>query len=129
MNPRHALALSLASGLLALSFAGAFAQWLQARTRLHSHEQPPWTGLPVPAGATPETLRATGRKLFVQSCAHCHGIDARGDEGPDLHGLNVSDRRIATVVRGGIPHEMPSFAKKHKTEDIAALIAYLRTLE
>jgi len=55
--------------------------------------------------------RAMGRKLFFDNCAHCHAVDARGDEGPELHALDMSDRRIATVVRQGIKGEMPSFAK------------------
>jgi len=75
---------------------------------------------------------ATGRSLFVQSCAHCHGDDARGSgedsDGPDLHGLRISNARIATVVHHGIRGEMPSFSKKLSPEETAELIAYLRTL-
>ena len=37
---------------------------------------------------------AQGRHLFLMNCAHCHGDDARGDEGPDLHNLHRSDARI-----------------------------------
>jgi mono/diheme cytochrome c family protein len=129
MSPPRAIGLSAAVSLLAFGGAALLGQELQSRARAVSHELPPWTGLPVPPGATPATLQAAGRKLYLNSCAHCHGADARGDEGPDLHALEVSDRRIATVVRKGIPHEMPSFAKKHSPEEVAALIAYLRTLE
>ena len=63
------------------------------------------------------------------SCAHCHGADATGDEGPDLHGVQVSDRYIARVVSHGIKGEMPSFAKKHGTADIARHTAYVGLLE
>ena len=129
MSSLRAFYFSLAAALVAVEAAAAYGSFLQRHARLASHELPPWTGLPVPAGSTPATMRTTGKKLFLNSCAHCHGADARGDEGPDLHGLEVSDRRIATVVRGGIKGEMPSFAKKHRPEEIAALIAYLRTLE
>lgn len=73
-----------------------------------------------------------GRQLFVQSCAHCHGDDARGDgedaDGPDLFALRIGNARIAAVVRTGIPDEMPSFARKHGPDDVADLTAYLRTL-
>ncbi len=76
---------------------------------------------------------ATGRALFIQSCAHCHGDDARGSgedsDGPDLHGLRISNARIATVVHHGIRGEMPSFSKKLSAEETAELIAYLRTLQ
>lgn len=73
-----------------------------------------------------------GRRLFVQSCAHCHGDDAHGSgedsDGPDLYDLRIGNARIAAVIRGGIPDEMPSFIKKHGPADIADLTAYLRTL-
>src|ERR1700759_5198554 len=84
---------------------------------------------PVPA---PVTVAEHGRRLFVQSCAHCHGDDARGTgedgDGPDLFRLRIGNARIAAVIHGGIPEEMPSFAKKHGPTDIAALTGYLRTL-
>jgi mono/diheme cytochrome c family protein len=76
-----------------------------------------------------EPLPACGpRALFLNSCAHCHGADARGDEGPDLHDLQVSDRYIANTIRRGIKGEMPSFARKHDDADISALLANERSL-
>lgn len=81
---------------------------------------------------TPPPSAPRGRRLFIQSCAHCHGDDARGSgedgDGPDLFALRISSARIAAVIRTGIPDEMPSFAKKHGAVDIADLTAYLRTL-
>jgi mono/diheme cytochrome c family protein len=71
---------------------------------------------------------AQGRHLFLMNCAHCHGDDARGDEGPDLHDLHKSDARIHQVITGGIKGEMPSFAKKLGEPEIRQLTAYLRTL-
>jgi len=73
-----------------------------------------------------------GRRFFAQSCAHCHGNDARGNgedgDGPDLSGLRIGNARIAAVIRQGIPGEMPSFAKKHSAPDVTDLTAYLRSL-
>ena len=71
---------------------------------------------------------AQGRHLFLMNCAHCHGDDARGDEGPDLHDLRKSDERIHQLITTGVKGEMPSFAKKLNDSDIRALTAYLRTL-
>ena len=71
---------------------------------------------------------AQGRHLFVMNCAHCHGDDAHGDEGPDLHNLHKSDARIHEVIIAGIKGEMPSFGKKLGAPDVRQLIAYLRTL-
>ncbi len=70
-----------------------------------------------------------GYSLFDHNCAHCHGDDARGDEGPSLYDLAKSDARIATIIKGGVKGEMPSFAKKFSDADVQALIAYLRTLK
>ena len=69
-----------------------------------------------------------GKHLFLMNCAHCHGDDARGDEGPDLHELHRSDARIHEVITAGIKGEMPSFGKKLGDPDVRQLIAYLRTL-
>jgi mono/diheme cytochrome c family protein len=86
----------------------------------------------TPFDQEPTPSKEHGRRLFVQSCAHCHGDDARGSgedaDGPDLFALRIGNARIAAVIRSGIPEEMPSFAKKHGTADIADLTAYLRTL-
>ena len=71
---------------------------------------------------------AQGRHLFLMNCAHCHGDDARGDEGPDLHDFHKNDARIHQVITGGIKGEMPSFAKKLGDPEIRQLTAYLRTL-
>jgi mono/diheme cytochrome c family protein len=88
----------------------------------------------APAAAPPRPPSAErGRRLFVQSCAHCHGDDARGSgedgDGPDLFALLIGNARIAAVIHGGIPEEMPSFAKKRVPADIADLTGYLRTLQ
>ena len=74
------------------------------------------------------TDAAQGRHLFLMNCAHCHGDDAHGDEGPDLHNLHRNDARIHEVITAGIKGEMPSFGKKLGDPDVRQLIAYLRTL-
>ena len=99
------------------------------------HEQP---SISVPTFATsaqaamkpPELTAdaAQGRHLFLMNCAHCHGDDAHGDEGPDLHNLHRSDARIREVITAGIKGEMPSFGKKLGDPDVRQLIPYLRTL-
>ena len=70
-----------------------------------------------------------GHNLFERNCAHCHGDDARGDEGPTLHNLALSDARIARRIKDGVKGEMPRFGSKFNDVRIAALIAYLRTLK
>lgn len=72
---------------------------------------------------------AAGRSLFLKNCAHCHGTDAHGDEGPDLHGLDWTDQQIATRIRNGKKGQMTAFDGKLNREQIGDLIAYLRTLK
>lgn len=79
------------------------------------------------APASPAEI-AEGRHLFVMNCAHCHGDDAHGDEGPDLYNLHKSDAHIHQVVTGGIKGEMPSFGKKFGEPEVRQLTAYIRTL-
>jgi len=85
----------------------------------------------VGAGIEPASAKR-GRQFFVQSCAHCHGDDARGagedGDGPNLFDLGIGDARIGAVILTGIPDEMPAFAKKYGPRAIADLTTYLRTL-
>jgi mono/diheme cytochrome c family protein len=75
------------------------------------------------------SLVARGRTYFFQSCAHCHGQDADGGEdAPSLLKLQISGAHIALLIQSGIKDEMPSFAKKYNEQDIAAIVAYLKTL-
>ena len=116
MDNRVLFALVAASSLSGVLGAGAFAKNY---------------GAEFPAQTLAQSAER-GRRLFFQSCAHCHGNDARGNgedgDGPDLFALRISNARIRAVIRAGIPEEMPSFKKKHGSADIADLTAYLRTL-
>ena len=79
---------------------------------------------PAPADAT----ATMGRPLFLKDCAHCHGADAHGDEGPDLHNLDWTDEQITTRIQNGKKGQMTSFAGKLSAEQIGEIINYLRTL-
>jgi mono/diheme cytochrome c family protein len=125
----NAVTAAMLTASIALSSAFAAAHVLQGEAARTSHQQARAENLFEPSTPTSPSLVATGRKLFLGNCAHCHGADARGDEGPDLHDVAVSDRYIAHIIVRGIPHEMPSFAKKFHPDDIAALLSYVRSLE
>ena len=71
----------------------------------------------------------SGRALFLRNCAHCHGADARGDEGPDLHKLDLSDEWIANRIRKGKAGQMTSFAGRLQPSEIDALVRYVQTLK
>ena len=65
----------------------------------------------------------------MQNCAHCHGRDAHGDEGPDLHGVTKSDARIASMIQNGVKGKMPKFGAKLTAADVQELIAFVRSLK
>jgi mono/diheme cytochrome c family protein len=69
-----------------------------------------------------------GHQIFVKHCAECHGFDARGDEGSDLHNLRGGDPLIRQVITGGIKGAMPAYGKVLNDADVRALTSYLRTL-
>ena len=71
----------------------------------------------------------SGRVVFLQNCAHCHGADARGAEGPDLHGLEWTDPQIADRIRSGKKGQMTAFSGKLREEEIQSVISYLHTLK
>jgi mono/diheme cytochrome c family protein len=71
----------------------------------------------------------SGRTLFLNNCAHCHGADAHGDEGPDLHNLDWTDEQIAARIQNGKKGQMTAFAGKLSADQINQLKDYLRTLK
>jgi mono/diheme cytochrome c family protein len=71
---------------------------------------------------------AAGAKLFSLNCARCHGIDATGDEGPDLHKVTKTDERIKSTILHGVKGEMPAFGKKLTEDDAVTLVAFIRSL-
>lgn len=77
----------------------------------------------------PATGTVNGRTLFLRNCAHCHGATAHGDDGPDLHGLDLTDDWIANRIRKGKAGQMTAFAGKLQPTEIAALVAYVQTLK
>lgn len=79
-----------------------------------------------------------GRAVYADRCARCHGSDGQGRtrmgemvEPPDLSDPawqrgRTDAQMIASVANGRGP--MPAFRKKLSRQDIAASIAYVRTL-
>jgi cbb3-type cytochrome c oxidase subunit III len=93
------------------------------------------------ATAEPQRGRAAlerGREVYTANCGRCHGADGQGHtrmaemvEPPDMsdpawqRGRSTS-RMIASVTNGR--GQMPAFKKKLSKQDIAAAVAYVRTL-
>ncbi len=120
--------IGLTAALVLLGVTFGLSSFLQPATAAASKE--PSTNT-VSSTASPglEGEATRGHSLFEHNCAHCHGDDARGDEGPSLYDLKKTDTRITRIIKEGIKGEMPKFGTKFNDADIQALIAYLRTLK
>jgi mono/diheme cytochrome c family protein len=120
---RKGMILGTVSGLAAVGMALAVGEIIRPKQVAES----PVTASSVipPAGSQ----AYHGYTLFQMNCAHCHGTDARGDEGPDLHGVLKSDARISSLIKNGIKGEMPKFGEKLTDTDVQALIAFVRSLK
>ena len=114
--------LGTVAGLAAIGIAFAAAEMFQPKPAAASGAT---EALVIPPAGTPANQ---GYKLFMLNCAHCHGTDARGDEGPDLHSVTKSDQRIVTIIQNGIKGEMPRFGAKLHDEDVRELIHFLHSL-
>jgi cytochrome c oxidase cbb3-type subunit III len=73
---------------------------------------------------------AEGKLLFQGECGECHGVDASGNVGPDLHGVTQKrgDEGVFSVIRNGIPGT--GMAPVSNLNDMRAweVVAYLHTL-
>jgi len=123
------IALAALAATLALASSYGLSLGVRRVEAKTSHQQPTpevWFETPTPSSPA---LVAQGRTLFLANCAHCHGADATGDEGPDLHNVEVSDRYISNIITNGIKDEMPTFKKKLGRDEIVRLTAYVRSLK
>lgn len=85
-----------------------------------------------------EAVVASGRQLYSQNCAACHGDNGEGGVGPalnshDLLTLTV-DEALFSLTRTGIPGTtMPAwgqaFGGPFTDEQLSQLVAYIRTWE
>jgi mono/diheme cytochrome c family protein len=124
MRIARAVKAALCAGAIAASMLGgtlALAEFMQKKSALQSS---------LAATNSPQNpLVAQGQHLFLMNCAHCHGDDARGDEGPDLHGLHKTDARLSALINNGIKGEMPRFNQKLSPSEVQALVAFLNSLK
>ncbi len=88
----------------------------------------------APVDMSPEAV-ALGARLFSLACAQCHGAQGYGT--PMAPALNnrtfleaTSDAVIEQIIAGGVPGTvMPAWGGRLSEADIAALTAFLRSLE
>jgi quinol---cytochrome-c reductase cytochrome c subunit len=117
-------------GTLGVIFAGLALAQLAAAGAVRAPALPAATASSA-ALAPPASLITTGQRLFVSSCAACHGIGAQGISGraPSLHGVGAlaADFYLQT---GRMPLPSPHLQplRTHPAfppNEIRALVAYV----
>jgi cytochrome c oxidase cbb3-type subunit 3 len=90
---------------------------------------------PTPAPQTASRAPAAvdipqGKNLFDTNCSTCHGVDARGEDGPDLRGVpaELGDAAVANIIRRGIPGTAMVGFYNITDAGAANIVAYLHTL-
>ena len=80
------------------------------------------------AATTAAASTADGKALYEDNCASCHGKTGGGGIGPSLKGIQnrFSEDQEAGIIKNG-QSSMPSFSNL-SDEEIAAIVAYTRTL-
>jgi cytochrome c oxidase cbb3-type subunit 3 len=109
-----------ALGWCALAFA--------ALSVLPAQAQAPPPSAPVPLGPLDPDK---GKQLFSANCSTCHGVDATGEDGPNLHGVATAlgDAVVAGIIRRGIPGTgMPS-SYILSEQDAANIVAWLHSFD
>ncbi|MEP6923163.1 MAG: cytochrome c [Pyrinomonadaceae bacterium] len=76
----------------------------------------------------------SGKELFKNNCARCHGADGTGGKGPNLttekkqaKWKDSDEKLIAKIAKGAFG--MPAFGDKLKPEEIQAISDYVRTFQ
>lgn len=90
------------------------------------HPSPTPTAAPI---ALSQADIASGHQFYLTSCAKCHGADAKGSIGPNLHHLPLANSDIAGIIKTGFKGQMPSFAKKYSDAQIGDIAGYVRGLK
>lgn len=98
---------------------------LTAFAAIASCAKPPTAAKRV-SGPPPDAI---GRKVFLQSCASCHGVNATGSEGPNLRKKGLPASTISAMVTGGVKDEMPAFGAQLSKEEIGHVTAYVKSLQ
>ena len=83
------------------------------------------------AAQNPAEVLKQGERVFAKSCAtaYCHGIRGGPSGAPRLAGRGFDQTYINNVVTRGVPDTaMASFATSLSRPDLAAVVAYVATL-
>lgn len=116
--------------LLPIAFVGLLpiSSGLHISIALAQEGPPAQTGPATPA-AKPDI--ENGKRQFAQNCSTCHGINAGGEVGPDLHGVvtKLGDSAVHDIIRRGIPGTAMPGSSTMSEKQTSDIVGYLHTLD
>ncbi len=123
------LGLGLLAGLFVVGASyGVAAVATHEQSTKKPHQET--SALPAPGTVVASSqLVASGRSLYLQVCANCHGQQAQGQIGPSLHHLGDPDATVYRNIANGFTGQMPAFKDKINDGQIKTLVAYVQSLE
>jgi len=122
------LALAVALSTIVLSTAGGPVRAQQAKDADANNTGENTTGGKEAPEAT-EEKPLNGEVLFATSCGWCHQQGGRvAGRGPKLAGSKRSDEYILNRIIIGKPGAMPQFGQAFTSEQLNAILAYIRSL-
>jgi len=116
----------IAYGVSAVGTRAVSAETKQSEAKQAVPSEPK---LPAGGRTAGAQLVATGRTLYRDACAGCHGQQGQGQVGPSLHRLGDPDAKIARNIVNGFPPRMPAFKGRYGDAQIKALVAYIQSLK
>ena len=141
--PRWWLYLFYGTILFAFYYATVYPSfWFWKGTSGWTQEKQ-WASQAPPKKADPEALDLTalaakpeiveaGRKVFMSTCASCHGNNAEGKIGPCLTDsvwkYGNEDKDILATIRKGRPGGMPAWGSFLKPDQVAAAATYVHSI-
>ena len=88
---------------------------------------------PTPSAAAPATPPdpEQGKLLFAQNCSACHGADAGGGDGPNLHGVAavLGVPAVQSIIRRGIEGTAMPGSTTLSEKEAANIAAYIGKLD
>ncbi len=120
-------------GLLGWSQESQYAEEMQAARKTQEAIFSKYMQLDDEALIADPEANATGRRLFANHCAMCHGSDARGARGfPNLTDNDwLYGNSFATVmqtIENGRSGAMPAIGAGFKQNEVAELVVYVQSL-
>ncbi len=121
-------------GYLGWSQVGEYEEEMAAGEKQYGQLFNKYMAMDVPAVAHNPQARAIGERLFINSCAQCHGSDAQGSKGfPNLTDKDWlyggTPEAIAVSIKEGRNGNMPAMAAAVGSEqDVENLANYVMSL-